>query len=133
MSKIPLREAVSALYDANGVARVVIGPTVYGTLWTLRRSLIRSTAAAQTTCVTYLNIEAVGAIIDNSVLGNNDTIDIRPVELVAGETLRFVWQAQPTDVGKSATAILQGTVSTGRLPVSSGRKSDRSFYTQWEM
>lgn len=110
MAGAPLA-STSAVFNAAGVARASLGPAVYGSRWNVDRMVATTTSVLPTQCDVYRNVESPLSKIDSTRTGNNDTsetnLDLRPPD-----TLIFVWTNGTP--GATATAILAGTLYTGR-------------------
>lgn len=110
MAGAPLTSA-SAVFDASGKAQVQMGPSVYGSRWNVDRMVVTSTSTTQTTCAVYRNSVSDQNKVDNTRTGNSDTSETN-IDLYPPDVLIFVWSGG--DVGTVATAVLAGTLYTGR-------------------
>lgn len=110
MSGAPLGSA-SGTFDANGNASASLGPAVYGARWNVDRIVVSTTSTAITQCDVYRNVVSATTKIDSTRTGNNDTSETN-IDLNAPDVLLFVWTGGTA--GASATAVLAGTLYTGR-------------------
>jgi hypothetical protein len=116
--RIPLQLSISATFKDNGfggtIATAVTGPSVYGSKWNVTK--IRTiTNSTQTLGASSLQIYR-GTItqsntFDNTDNADNDT-DTCDESFIAGDFLTFVWTNG--DIGSVATAVISGTIETGR-------------------
>jgi len=102
----PLDTNARAVVDATGVARLRIGPTVFGEVWRIRRMTVTTDGSADTDARVYLNAEVDSRMVAGSYSGNRD-FNETDVTLQTLDQLIVVWvQGTP---GANATFVLQGT------------------------
>lgn len=102
----PLDTSRTATFDAAGIARVVLGPTVYGERWRVKRMSVNTTSANDTDVRVYLNAEIDTRMIDGSYTGNRDFSET-DLTLQTLDRLIVVWIAGTP--GALASFLVQGT------------------------
>lgn len=106
MATRPLDTSASAVFGATGVARLRIGPQVFGDSWRVRRMTVNTTSDADTDVRVYLNAEMDSRLVAGSFSGNRD-FNETDLTLQTLDTLIVVWvDGTP---GANATFVLQGT------------------------
>lgn len=104
----PLDTNRSATFGPTGIARIQIGPTVFGESWRVKRMGVSTTSVADTDVRVYLNAELDTRMIDGSFTGNRDFSDT-DISLQTLDQLIVVWvNGTP---GAYASFVLQGTAS----------------------
>ena len=102
----PLDTNASGIFDANGVARVRLGPQVFGETWRVRRMTVSSSSpAGETDARVYLNSEIATRMVAGSYSGNQD-FNETDVTLQTLDTLIVVWNGGTP--GARADFLLQG-------------------------
>lgn len=107
MKTYPLLVSISATFGANGEARAILGPVVFGTDWTVKRIVTTTTSVLESVLNVYFNVESVSSRIDGTYSGNKD-VDDAEIPLRTLDKLVFVWQNGTP--GAVATVILSGEV-----------------------
>ena len=106
MTVRPLDVSVNGVFDGTGVARVRIGPTVYGESWRLRRMTVNTTSSSDTDAKVFLNYETESRMVAGSYSGNRD-FNETDMTLQTLDVLICVWtEGTP---GANASLVLQGT------------------------
>ena len=106
MSDTPLYESSAAAADANGIARVSVGPLRSFETWDVRSTTVTSTSSTLVpTCKLYRGAESPSRLIDGTFTGTLDTTDT-PYSLRSGDKLVAVWTG--CDVGAQCTVTLEG-------------------------
>jgi hypothetical protein len=113
VSRVPLNQSKSATISAAGIARLEMGPTVYGHKWNIRRMVVSSTSDLPTEARVYLNANAPSALLAGSYAGNQD-FNETDVTLQTLDRLLVEWiNGTP---GAIATFQVQGIVeAVGRI------------------
>lgn len=106
MSTTPVAQSLSATFDADGNARAEIGPTVYGTKWTVTRLVTSTTSTDRAELRVYRNVESAGTLTDSTRSANADTSETR-LELQTLDKLIFSWSKGTP--GAVATANIYGS------------------------
>lgn len=102
----PLDTNASASFDSTGVARVRIGPKVFGETWRVRRMTVStSTTGGETDARVYLNSEIATRMVAGSYSGNQD-FNETDITLQTLDELIVVWQGGT--VGTRADFLVQG-------------------------
>jgi hypothetical protein len=102
----PLDLSRTAIFGADGVARCVIGPTVFGESWKIRRMIVNTSSDLDTDVRVYLNAENPTRMIDGSFTGNRDFSETN-LTLQTLDQLIVVWISGTP--GTYATFLVQGT------------------------
>lgn len=105
-----LNEMRTAQFGADGVARIRIGPQVYGTKWNIRRVAIQSTSATKPVFTMYRNSEQISSFVDGSKSGNSDSSET-DIELLTLDQLICVWHNGTP--GSYAAVSVQGRQDYG--------------------
>lgn len=106
MTTRPLDTSVNTLFGANGVARLRIGPQVFGESWRIRRMVVSTDSTSDTDVRIYLNAEMDSRLVAGSYSGNRD-FNETDMTLQTLDTLIVVWvEGSPN---ANASFILQGT------------------------
>lgn len=100
-----LQATAQAQFDANGRAVVVLGPTIYGVVWDIRKMVITTTSEALTECRVYRGSESFLNMVDGSRAANQDVSDTQ-FSLASPDKLMFVWEKGSP--GTSAIARVEG-------------------------
>lgn len=106
MTTRPLDTSSSATFDASGIARLRIGPQVFGESWRIRRMVVSTTSVNDTDVRVYLNAEMDSRLIAGSFSGDRD-FNETDVTLQTLDQLIVVWVSGTP--GAVATFVLQGT------------------------
>lgn len=101
----------NAAFDASGVARIRLGPKIYGHKWHIDRMLVTTTSVATTTAKVYKNVENAASKMDFTNSGNDDVSETS-LDLATLDSLLFVWTGGTP--GRFAMATLYGTIDPGR-------------------
>jgi hypothetical protein len=102
----PLDTNRTAIFGADGVARLRIGPQVFGERWHIRRMTVNTTSANDTDVRVFLNAEIDTRMIDGSFTGNRDFSETN-LTLQTLDNLIVVWvDGTP---GAFASFLVQGT------------------------
>jgi hypothetical protein len=89
---IALDETRTAIFDANGIARITLLPKRAREAWKVWRYSVTTTSTATTNCFVYVGSEQSGTHIDFSATGNNDISEnVHGTEVDFGRSLVFVW------------------------------------------
>ena len=106
MPETPLYESSSANADANGIARVSLGPLRGFERWDVRSTTVASTSSTLVpTCKLYRGGESPSRLIDGTYTGTLDTTDT-PYTLHSGDRVMAVFDG--CDVGAQCTVTLEG-------------------------
>lgn len=106
MSEIPLDEAVTAVADALGIARVSIGPLRAFETWHVTSTTLASTSSALIPVAKlYRGAEMPSRLIDGTYTGTLDTTDT-VYDLRSGDKALAVFTG--CDVGAQCTITVQG-------------------------
>ncbi len=109
MSVIPLSAQANATFNAQGIARAIVGPQRFGTTWNVKRIVTNATSKCELRV--YRNSESPNALLDATYTGEQD-INETDILLVTLESLVFVWsQGIP---GQTGIGIITGTQDDGR-------------------
>jgi hypothetical protein len=101
----PLDESLTAVADANGDARVDIGPTSLAHTWLVSLATVASTS--DTRSVAFLGTGG-GSNLGGTTSGGQDTTDLPVVRLGTGQKISALWRlASP---GSVCTLSVYGTV-----------------------
>lgn len=104
----PLDTNRSAIFGATGVARLEIGPVVFGETWRVRRMTVTTGSLANTDARVYLNAEIDSRMVAGSYSGDRD-FNETDVTLQTLDKLIVVWvDGTP---GAIASFLLQGTAT----------------------
>lgn len=106
MSTIPLNQSAQAVFGANGIARVTVGPSRFDERWHIWLTNIVTTSTAITAFKLYRQRETASSIIDQSLYNGNGDVSDSEITLVAGEPLVGVWTGGTP--GAVATLTLVG-------------------------
>jgi hypothetical protein len=102
----PLDTNRTAVFNAAGVARLEIGPVVFGETWRVRRMTVSTSSAANTDARVYLNAEIDTRMVAGSYSGDRD-FNETDITLQNLDRLIVVWvDGTP---GANASFLLQGT------------------------
>jgi hypothetical protein len=101
----PLDTNRTTVFDATGTARIVIGPTVFGENWKIRRMAVTTSSTQDTDVRVYLNAEIDTRMIDGSYTGNRDFSETN-LTLQTLDNLIVVWVGGTP--GAYASVLLQG-------------------------
>lgn len=109
MSEIPLADSASAIADANGTARVSLGPLRSFEVWDVISTTVSNTGTAKVPTVRlYRGGEAPSRLIDGTYTGTLDTTDTR-YKLRSGEKVLAVFTN--ASVGTQCTVTVEGTAT----------------------
>ena len=102
----PLDTNATATFDSTGVARLRIGPKVFGETWRVRRMTVAtSSGGGETNARVYLNSEIATRMVAGSYSGNQD-FNETDVTLQTLDELIVVWDGGSP--GTRADFLLQG-------------------------
>lgn len=102
-----LFQSERAVFDANGEARVVIGPKRSFERWKITNTAITTTSTLTTSFKLYRGMTATPSnLIDLSNFNGNDDVSDSVIELPSGENLLGVWMGGTP--GAFATATVSG-------------------------
>jgi hypothetical protein len=102
----PLDTNRTAMFNAAGVARLEIGPVVFGETWRVRRMTVSTSSTANTDARVYLNAEIDTRMVAGSYSGDRD-FNETDITLQNLDKLIVVWvDGTP---GANASFLLQGT------------------------
>jgi hypothetical protein len=102
---IPLDTNRTVIFDSSGIARVIIGPTVYGETWRVRRMTVSSDSAADSDAKVYLNSEVDSRLVAGSFSGNRD---FNETDITMQTLDRFICVWSGGTPGARASFLLQG-------------------------
>lgn len=102
----PLDTNRTGVFDANGIARVTVGPTVYGESWRVRRMTVTSDSALDSDAKVYLNSEIDSRMVAGTWSGNRD-FNETDLTLQTLDRLIVVWVNGTPNA--HASFLLQGT------------------------
>lgn len=116
MSTIPLLQSASSPYVSDGagstVARISLGPTVFGETWHVTQITCATTSAVRSSTFSlYKNTESPYAYLDGSQSGDNDASNT-VVDMLNLDRLIGVFRGG--SLGAICTMVLAGTKNTGR-------------------
>lgn len=94
-----------AAFDANGIARVSLGPDRQLESWRITLTTITTTSVLATVLKLYRQHETPSALVDVSRFNGNDDVSDSIIELIPTEKLLGVW------TGGTPGAIATLTVS----------------------
>ena len=106
MVQRPLDTNASGVFDAAGIARVRLGPKVFGDTWRVRRMTVSTDSVDDTDVKVYLNSEIATRMVAGSYSGNRD-FNETDLTLQTLDTLICVWDSGT--LGAHADFIIQGT------------------------
>jgi hypothetical protein len=102
----PLDTNRTAVFNAAGIARLEIGPVVFGETWRIRRMTVSTSSTANTDARVYLNAEIDTRMVAGSYSGDRD-FNETDITLQTLDKLIVVWvDGTP---GANASFLLQGT------------------------
>lgn len=102
-----LFQSERATFDANGEARVTVGPQRAFERWRITNTAITTTSTNVTAFKLYRGVTAIPSnLIDLSNFNGNDDVSDSVIELPAGEKLLGVWTGGT--VGALATITVSG-------------------------
>jgi hypothetical protein len=103
----PLDTNRTAVFDSNGIARTIIGPTVFGESWRIRRMAVYSSdSVGDSDARVYLNAEIDSRLVAGTWSGNRD-FNETDITLQTLDRLIVVWvDGTP---GAHASFLVQGT------------------------
>lgn len=111
----PLDTNRSVKFDSTGTARIIIGPTVFGESWRVRRMTVTSDSTLDSDAKVYLNAEIDSRLVAGTWSGNRD-FNETDLTLQTLDRLIVVWVGGTP--GANASFLLQGI--TERVGGSSG-------------
>ena len=95
----------SATFNSAGIARVRLGPKVFGETWRVRRMTVSTDSVDDTDVKVYLNSEIATRMVAGSYSGNRD-FNETDLTLQTLDTLIVVWDSGTP--GAHADFLLQG-------------------------
>jgi hypothetical protein len=102
----PLDTNRNTTFGLNGVARLEIGPVVFGETWRIRRMTVSTDSTSNTDVRVYLNAEIDSRMVAGSYSGDRD-FNETDITLQTLDKLIVVWvDGTP---GSHASFLLQGT------------------------
>lgn len=108
MSTWALDTSRSAKFDAAGIARLFIGPMVFGETWRVRRMTVSSDSPADTDARVYIGLENDSRMVAGTWSGNRD-FNETDITLMTLDQFIVVWEGGTPN--SNATFLLQGTTS----------------------
>lgn len=106
---IALDKTLTAVFDANGEARISAFPDRAHDVWEVNRYQVLTTSTSSTRCTVYRGSEHTGAQVDFTRTGNGDTSEqVHPIRVDFGQPIVFVWTGG--EVGAVATVSILGEV-----------------------
>jgi hypothetical protein len=108
MTTRPLDTNRTAQFNSAGVARLTIGPTVYGESWRIRRMTVTSDSTADSDVRVYLNAEIDSRLVAGSWSGNRD-FNETDITLQTLDRFIVVWVGGTPNA--NASFLLQGTAT----------------------
>lgn len=106
MSVRPLDTNRTVRFDNTGTAKVIMGPTIYGETWRVKRMAVNSDSTADSDARVYLNAEIDSRMIAGTWSGNRD-FNETDITLQTLDRLICVWVAGTP--GTNASFLLWGT------------------------
>jgi hypothetical protein len=107
MATLPLDTNRTVTFDSTGTARIIIGPSVYGETWRVRRMTVTSDSAVESDARVYLNAEIDSRLVAGSWSGNRD-FNETDITLQTLDRFICVWTRGTT--GARASLLIQGIV-----------------------
>lgn len=111
----PLDTNRTVKFDSTGTARIIIGPTVFGESWRVRRMTVTSDSALDSDARVYLNAEIDSRLVAGTWSGNRD-FNETDITLQTLDRFIVVWVNGTPNA--NASFLIQGT--TERRGGSSG-------------
>lgn len=105
MPTIPLLQSAQAVAGVDGVAVIRLGPTIYGTTWTVTGMSVNSDSVNVPRVDTFRNTIAATAFLEGTNSGNADTSDSH-YDLLFGDAL--VFQFRGCDPGSNCIVVITG-------------------------
>jgi hypothetical protein len=102
----PLDTNRTATFNASGIARLEIGPAVFGESWRIRRMTVSTDSALNTDVRVYLNAEVDSRMVAGSYSGDRD-FNETDITLQTLDKLIVVWISGTP--GANASFLIQGT------------------------
>lgn len=102
----PLDTNRTAIFSALGIARLEIGPVIFGETWRVRRMTVSTTSAANTDVRVYLNAEIDSRMVAGSYSGDRD-FNETDITLQTLDRFIVVWVSGTP--GALASFLVQGT------------------------
>jgi hypothetical protein len=115
MAVRPLDTNASVVFDSTGTARLIIGPTIFGETWRVRRMTVTSDSDSDSDARVYLNAELDSRLVAGTWSGNRD-FNETDITLQTLDRFIVVWVGGTP--GKRASFLVQGV--TERRGGSSG-------------
>lgn len=109
--RVPLNTSASAVFSAAGTATVILGPTVYGHTWNVKRMITSTTSTTRSELRVYLNGVTPSNLQAGSYNGNLD-FNETDVWLQNLDKFSFVWTLGTP--GATATIQLVGIIEDAR-------------------
>lgn len=108
MSTWALDTSRSARFDAGGIARLFIGPQVFGESWRVRRMTVSTDSTSDTDARVYIGLENDSRMVAGTYSGNRD-FNETDITLLSLDTFIVVWDGG--NPGANAIFYVQGTAS----------------------
>lgn len=102
----PLDTNRNAVFNSVGVARLEIGPTVFGESWRVRRMTVSTDSVTDTDVKVYLNADIDSRMVAGSYSGNRD-FNETDITLQTLDKLIVIWT--DGNPGSNVSFLLQGT------------------------
>lgn len=102
----PLDTNATAFFDGQGVARIFMGPKVFGEIWRVRRMTVTTDSPGDTDARVYLNSEISSRMVAGTYTGNRD-FNETDITLQTLDTFIVVWDGGSP--GARADFLIQGS------------------------
>jgi len=102
----PLDTNRTVKFDSTGTAKIIIGPTVFGENWRVRRMTVTSDSALDSDARVYLNAEIDSRLVAGTWSGNRD---FNETDITLQTLDRFIVVWVNGTPGANASFLIQGT------------------------
>jgi hypothetical protein len=103
--QLPLDSNASEFFNAQGIARLFMGPKVFGETWRVRRMTVTTDSVGDTDARVYLNSEIPTRMVAGTFTGNRD-FNETDITLQNLDTFIVVWNGGTA--GARADFLIQG-------------------------